>query len=100
MNALVEEVSHRYQKSLKDKLTNQSISMLSHAVLSEEDKREKTVRKFLQTKYYASLQRDTFDTFLLKLEKADKKLETLLPKAKGRAKKMLQVIGKVIREFL
>lgn len=100
MKNIVEEVSQRYQKTLKEKLADKSISMLSYAVLSDADKREKTVRKFLQAKYYEWLENDKIDLFIEKLKQANNKLDTLLPKAKGKAKKMLQVIEKVIGEFL
>ena len=100
MEDIVKDIVNKYKESLGKKLQEESITMLSHSFLSESDKREQTVRKFLQAKYYEWLHGEKLDIFVTKLKKAHEKLRKLLPKAKGKTKKMLEVIGKVIEEFL
>lgn len=96
----VEEVFTQHQNILKTSLHNKSIEMLGVRTLGEADEREDVVRTFLQTKYSAYLEKWSIKSFVKKLERADAKIEKLLPKASGKTKRMLEVIGKVIGEFI
>lgn len=78
------------------------VSWLPVWTSSQSARRARTVRTFLQAQYKKSLDSDRLASFINKLENALDKIDDVMKEKEpeGRVKEMLEVIERVIREFL
>lgn len=76
------------------------VSRSTNKIRTSESKWSTTVRDFLLTQYETATVNNKLTRFESKLNKALQKIEVALPKAEWTAKKMIEVIQAVIREFV
>lgn len=99
-NSALSSVIASYKENIRTMMENEGQQMLGISVATTADNQEKIVRAFLQQMYLKRLSTSELDAFIEQLETAKEKLETAMESAPYKTLQTLEVIYKVVNEFL